>query len=160
MPPTMLLESLTSVRRRVKLLGVLFGIGLLLAAGVGLLLGVVALDYLLNLPATPRFVIILASLLGLAYVVWRWVAKPMIARLSISDVAGRLEQAFPEFNDRLRSTVDFVRGDVPGSDVMKQRVVTEATSLAGRLDLGRAVVATPAYYSMAGGVGSIALLLI
>ena len=68
----------------------------------------------------------------------------MLARLSLSDVAGRLEQAFPEFNDRLRSTVDFVRADIPGSDAMKQLVVGEATAMAGRLDLGKAVVANAA----------------
>ncbi|HEY7088171.1 MAG TPA: DUF4175 family protein, partial [Tepidisphaeraceae bacterium] len=157
MPPTMLLDSLSGVRRRVKLLGVAYGIGILLAAAVALLLATVLLDFVLNLPATPRLVIILASLVGLGYVLIRYVAKPMLAKLSLGDVAGRLEQSFPEFNDRLRSTVNFVSSEVPGSDLMKQRVVSEASSLAERLDLGRAVVATPAYYSLASGFGAILL---
>jgi hypothetical protein len=157
MPPTMLINSLETVRKRVKLLGVVYGIGIVLAAAVGLLLATVLIDYILNLPAAPRLFIILASLAAVVYSTFRWVVKPMLARLSLSDVAGRLEQAFPEFNDRLRSTVDFVRSDVPGSDAMKQRVVGEATSLAGRLDLGKAVVAAPAWYSMGAGIGAILL---
>ncbi len=159
MPPTMLINSLHGVRKRVKLLGVVYGVGIVLAATTGLLLATIFLDYLLNLDAAPRIVLVLASLAAIGYALFRWIIKPVLARLSLSDVAGRLEQAFPEFNDRLRSTVDFVRDDVPGSDMMKQRVVGEASEMAGRIDLGRAVVATPAWYSMGAGIGAILLAL-
>jgi len=46
MAPTILLESLETVRRRVRWLAVLFGVGLVLTAGMGLLLATVLLDYL------------------------------------------------------------------------------------------------------------------
>src|SRR4051812_41155983 len=131
MPPTMLINSLESVRKRLKLLGVVYGVGVVLAGAVALLLATVLIDYVLNLPAAPRLIIILAALAGLCYAIYRWVVTPMLARLLLSDVAGRLEQAFPEFNDRLRSTVDFVRSDAPGSQVMKERVIGEAAALAG-----------------------------
>ncbi|WP_428937010.1 DUF4175 family protein [Fontivita pretiosa] len=157
MPPTMLINSLQSVRRRVKVLGVVYGTGIVLAAAVGLLLAISALDYVLNLPPTPRLVAILLAAGAIVYALWRWIARPLAARLSISDVAGRLEQAFPQFDDRLRSTVDFLRGDVPGSEPMKQRVISETAALAGQLDLARAVVATPAWYSMSAGIGAILL---
>jgi hypothetical protein len=157
MPPTILLNSLHSVRQRVKLLSAIYGIGVLLAAAVALLLATILLDYILNLAAAPRIAIILGALLILCYAIVRWIVKPMAARLSLSDVAGRIEQAFPQFDDRLRSTVSFLQNDVPGSETMKERVVGEATELAGRLKISGAVVATPAIYSIAIGAGAILL---
>ncbi|HMB94717.1 MAG TPA: hypothetical protein VKK61_01625, partial [Tepidisphaeraceae bacterium] len=140
-----------------KLLSAIHGIGIVLAAAVGLLLATVLIDYICNLPATPRLIIIFSSLAVLVYALIRWIIKPISARLSLSDVAGRVEQAFPQFNDRLRSTVDFVQSDVPGSEAMKRRVVGEATDLASRLNLRRAVIARPAINSIAAGLGAILL---
>ena len=140
MPPTILMQSLEALRRKVKLLGVAYGVGLLFASAVALLLGAVLLDYMLNLPAVPRLVIILAALGTIGYVLVRYVLRPATSRLTIGDVAGKLETTFPQFDDRLRSTVNFMRGGNPGSDVMQQRVVSEASSLAATVDLNRALV--------------------
>jgi hypothetical protein len=160
MPPTMLINALDAVRRRVKLLGVVYGIGIAVAAAVSLLLATVLFDYALNLPAWPRLVLIVGALGLVAYVVARWIWTPARSRLSLGDVAGRLERAFPQFDDRLRSTVDFAGGNKPfGSDVMQQRVMSEAAEMASRLDLGRAVVVKPAWYA-AGAAGAALLLLI
>src|SRR5688500_143075 len=194
MPPTMLIESLEAMRRKVKLLSVAFaagrvamaavglmraavligaveasggrvkrlgvglGAGLVVMAAVGLMLAAILLDYVLNLPAGPRLVLALAAVGGLGYVVYRWVVKPILAKLTLSDVAGHIETAFPQFDDRLRSTVNFVRGQqVPGSDAMKQRVMTEAGNLAASLDLNRAIVMRPVWYSIAAGFGALLL---
>src|SRR5688500_1726093 len=158
MPPTMLIESLEAMRRTVKLLSVAFGAGLVVLAAVGLMLVAILLDYVLNLPAGPRLVLALAAVGGLGYVVYRWVVKPILAKLTLSDVAGHIETAFPQFDDRLRSTVNFVRGQqVPGSDAMKQRVMTEAGNLAASLDLNRAIVMRPVWYSIAAGFGALLL---
>src|SRR5262249_46233337 len=120
MPPTMLMDALAAVRRRVKLLGLVYGIGIAVAAAIGLLLGIVFFDYLVNLPAWPGLVLGVAALACIGYVIARWVWTPARAKLSLSDVAGRLERAFPQFDDRLRSTVDFASGKTAGfgSDVM------------------------------------------
>ncbi len=157
MPPTILIQSLESVRRRVRWLSVLFGVGVALAAACAFLFCIVTLDYLLNLPAGPRVVLLLAALCGLGYVLARWIVQPLMAKLSLGDVAGRVEQAFPQLQDRLRSTVDILGGKVPGSEMMKQRIVSETTSLAGSVDLNRAVLSRPVWYSTAAGAGSIAL---
>ncbi|HWP41399.1 MAG TPA: hypothetical protein VNL70_10775, partial [Tepidisphaeraceae bacterium] len=123
MPPTMLIHSLQTVRRRVKALGIVYGLGIVVAAAIGMLLAIALLDYVLNLPPTPRLVVILLAVGAIVYALWRWIARPLAARLPLGEVAGRLEQAFPQFDDRLRSTVDFLGGGVPGSELMKQRVV-------------------------------------
>src|SRR5688572_17536952 len=108
MPPTILIDSLHGVRRRERLFSVAYGVGLALAAAVGLLLVVVLADFVLNLSPGPRSVVMLAGLAAAAYVVYRFVIRPARAELGIGDLAGRVERVYPQFEDRLRSTVDFV----------------------------------------------------
>jgi hypothetical protein len=155
------LRSLDGVRRKAKFLSVAFGVGVVVAAVVALLLATVLLDYLLNLPGTgPRFVVILAALGGLGYVLYQWMIRPALAKLSIGDIAGAVEQTFPQFDDRLRSTVDFVRSDQPGSDMMKQRVVGEAATLAQSVDLNKVIVTRPVWYSAGVGAAAVGLLVL
>jgi len=160
MPPTMLINSLEAVRRRAKRLSVAYGLGIVVSAAAGLLVATVLSDYLLNLRAVPRLVVMAAAAGTLFYAAFRWIVQPGMGRLSLSDIAGRLERVFPQFDDRLRSTIDFLGPQSPrsdhGSDVMKQRVVEQATALAATIDLKHAVIAKPAWYSL-GGAGAAVL---
>ena len=89
MPPAMdiaarnesagLLASLQGLRRKVKLLSVFYGLGIVVAAAVGLLLAVVLIDYEIPLPAQARIVLNLAALGVVGYALVRWVIKPAIA---------------------------------------------------------------------------------
>src|ERR1700722_3290573 len=147
MPPTALIDSLNGIRRRVRVLSVLYGIGIVVAAAIGLFIAVALIDYLLDLPAIPRIVVILGALVGLGYLLTHWVVKPALTKLGLSEVAGLIEHVFPDFNDRLRSTVDFITKGTPGSDAMKGRVVSEASELAGRYDLNSAIATKPVWTS-------------
>ncbi len=159
MPPTVLINSLQTVRRKVKFLSVAFGVGIVIACAVGMLVATVFLDWLFDLPTVPRLVFILASLAGIGWATFRWIVTPALAKLSLSDMAGRLENAFPAFSDRLRSTVNFVGGtDVSGSGAMKDRVISEATQMAAHVDLNTAVIVKPVIWSMAGGLGAMLLM--
>jgi hypothetical protein len=160
MPPTALINTLESLRRRLRLLSVMYGMGILLAIAAGLLLGTVLLDYVLNLPAIPRLIVMAAALGCLAHFLARWVIRPAMRKLRLSDVAGRLEHAFPDFKDRLRSSVDFLTKGTPGSQAMKNRVVVEAAELAGRFDLSAAIRTRPVWESFAAGGGAILVLVI
>lgn len=159
MPATALISVLHGIRRKVKALSVLHGVGVVLAAAVAVLLGAVVLDYLLNLPGGARLVVIVGGLGLLATVIWRGLLKPATAKLSLKDVAGRLEHAFPEFDDRLRSTVDFAEGqsDVE-SAVMKERTMTEAATIARSLDLSKAVSYRPVAEALGVAVVALAVL--
>jgi hypothetical protein len=154
------LDSLHAVRRRVKMLSVAFGVGIVVACAVGVIVATAFLDWLFDLPAVPRLVFILASLVTIGWVAIHWIVKPALSKLSLSDMAGRLENAFPDFSDRLRSTVNFVGGGVPGSGAMKDKVVAEATQMAERVDLNTAVIVKPVVWSMAGGVGAMVLMIL
>ncbi|HET6250248.1 MAG TPA: DUF4175 family protein, partial [Tepidisphaeraceae bacterium] len=158
MPPTSLIDSLQSVRRRVRMLAITAGMGVTLAAAIGLLVAIVGFDYLFGLEKLPRLLLIVAAVGSLLYVLWHWLATPMMSKLDIGDVAGHLEHTFPQFDDRLRSTVDFSRSEIPGSQVMQQRVVSEANSLAQQVNLHRVIRRRPVYFSALGALASVAVL--
>jgi hypothetical protein len=159
MPTEPLINSLHAVRRRAKLVSVAQGAGVVLSLAMGLLLATVLADYLLNLRPVPRLLVMLLAGGGLAYSIFRWVLQPGIQRISLSDIAGRLERAFPQFDDRLRSTLNFVhedpRHDETGSAMMKRRVVVEALEISRTVNLGSAVITTPAWYSLGGAAVSV-----
>jgi hypothetical protein len=157
MSETLLLNSLASVRRKVRLLTAVQGAGRLVAAAVGLLLATVFVDYLLNLPPVPRLVVIAAAAAALVWVFARYIVHPQMARLRLSDVAGRIEETFPEFDDRLRSVVGFASTPSEESGAMKRRVVAQATDLAQQIDLQSVLRPQPAFLAM--GMGAAALVL-
>ena len=81
-----LLDSLSSIRRKVRLLSVMYGIGIVLASAVGLILAAVFLDYLLNLPAIPRLLFLFAAFAGIVYTLWNFLFKPISARVFVGDM--------------------------------------------------------------------------
>src|SRR6478735_6139283 len=140
MPPTMLMQALEGLRRRVRVFSVAYGVGVVLAAAIGALLAIVVVDFMLNLSRAPRGVVMLAAAGGLAYAAYRWIIVPARAKLGIGDIAGRVESVYPQFEDRLRSMVDFIReggASVPGSAPMKAATVAEATRRAEGIDFDR-----------------------
>jgi hypothetical protein len=162
MPATPLIESLHGLRRRVRFFSIAYGVGIALAALVGLLISIVLIDFALNLSPMPRAVVMLSALAAVGYVIYRWIIRPARAKLGIGDIAGRVESVYPQFEDRLRSTVDFVRGDggtIPGSEPMKRATVAEACRQAAGIDFGKVVNTTPAWYATAVAAGALVLLL-
>ena len=167
MPPTALMESLQAIGRRVKLYGVALGAGRVIATGVGLLLAAVFIDWAVHattlspggLPGPARLAVVLASLAGLVYCAIRWIARPALARYGAGDVAGWVEERYPQFGDSLRSTVNFLSSDIPGSQVMKERVVSQAAEKISHTDLATVIDPRPVWYSSAGAVGSLGILL-
>jgi hypothetical protein len=160
MSATVILNSLQSVRQRVRVLSVLHGVGVWLAVLVGLLLLVVGLDYLLNLPPLLRLLLSLGALayainLGVHRIVW-----PLAAKLRLGDVAGKVEQTFPAFKDSLRSTVDFWTQPTAGSKAMQDRVAEQAEELARGVDLKGVVRPQPALGAMGAGIAALILSLL
>jgi hypothetical protein len=140
---------------------VALGAGWLAACCVSLLLLLVTLDYVLNLAALPRCILMLGAGVAATYSAWRWMIRPLVAPISLNAVAGRIERTFPQYQDRLRSTVDILTGNaLPGSEMMKQRVVGETTRITEGLDLSVAVISRPVIWSTAGGLAALLLLAI
>lgn len=153
-----LIQALEGIRRRVRTFALTYGAGLVVTVAAGLLLLAVLLDWTLNLPTPARLVMLLAAIAAFGYVAAKWIIRPLTTKLSISDVAGRLENAFPQFDDRLRSTVNFLGSPIPGSEPMQQRVVAQAHEMVQTVKLQEVVLTRPVWYSVASAVGAVAVL--
>src|SRR5438270_6359890 len=155
MPPSGLIQSLQAVRRKVKVLSVTFGAGVATAAFVGLLLATLLIDYTLRLDWEPRLIVVLAAIGGAVYSIIHWIVIPWRSSLHVGAVAGRIEHTFPQFDDRLRSTVDFTNGQIPGSQAMQDRVIAETAELARNVNFNKAIARGPVYWSLTGGLASL-----
>ncbi|MCS7034685.1 MAG: hypothetical protein NZ561_11945, partial [Phycisphaerae bacterium] len=156
--PSDILSTLESLRRRVRLLSLGYGLGLVVSTAAALLLGIVLLDYLLNLPPWPRVIGSVVAGAIVVYALLRRVLLPAGARLALSDLAGKVETVFPVFEDRLRAVVEFSDRVIPGSDAMKQRVIAQAGEIAAAVDFRNAIVARPTILSIASGAGAVLLI--
>lgn len=91
----------------------------------------------LELPVGLRAICLAVLLPTLLWVVGSRILLPMIRRLRDADIALLLERKFPEFQDRLITTVESASGfpaDGPLVDSMLKRTVSEAESLVNGVD--------------------------
>src|SRR5215469_7602071 len=104
MPPTALLESLRTIGRKVKLYTVAIGAEKIVTACLGLLVGVIFIDWAAHftgaapggLPGWIRLALELAALLVAAWWIVSWLLRPALRRHSDHSVAGWVEQRFPQ----------------------------------------------------------------
>ncbi|MEM8873717.1 MAG: hypothetical protein AAGD32_05600 [Planctomycetota bacterium] len=161
MPVQQLIDVLESLRQKAKALSLVYGLGLLLAAFAGASLFVVAADYFLDLAAIPRMVLLLGSFVLLGYVGYRFIVKPASERVTLSDMAGRVETVFPEFDDRLRSAVNFATTqDKVGSERMRSKVMTQAGDIAAHVNFSQVIQPKPALFTFTGGVAALLVLVL
>ena len=163
MPPTALLETLRTIGQRVRAYAVAIGISRLAASAVGLLAAIVFIDWAAHftgaapggLPGAIRLLLELTAFGVLAAAAVVWVVRPASRKLSLSDVAGRIEDRYPQFGDTLRSTVNFLSGNIPGSESMKKLVVGQAAERMGQADISAVVNTRPVVQSAAVATASV-----
>jgi hypothetical protein len=168
MPPSALLETLQAIGRKVRLYAIALGTGRIVALAVGLLVVMVFVDWAAHattlapggLPGPARVALLLTAFGLLVFCLVRWIAQPALRKYSPGDVAGWVEERIPQFGDTLRSTVNFLSSDVPGSRVMKERVVSQASQRMSEADLTAVIDPRPVWYSSAGAVGAILTLVV
>jgi hypothetical protein len=137
----LLLKRLHDIRRRIRALFALNGVGRLLLVVPPAVLVVVLLDYLLHFPAVMRG-LFLVGLVGMAAVViTRHLWRPLRIHIGADDVALELEGQFPELDDRLATTVSFIEsGQRPGeSKALRDAVVGNTLSAIDRMDFRQAL---------------------
>src|SRR5207249_3527735 len=85
-----------------------------------------------------RIISTLAVLLVLLWSLWRYLYGSLAMRLRDIDVARRVERRFPALQDRLSSTVEFLKtpADDPasGSALLRRAVIVQATDQVQGLD--------------------------
>ena len=153
MTPAMLIETLTALRGRVRRLTALYGVGVLLACVGGALLAMGLLDWTFHLSGMWRLLLLLGSAALIVAAIVRHVAAPLRSTLPLTDVAGRIERVFPQFEDRLRSAVGFIHAPTPDSPDMQRTTIEQAVNLASTLPLKNVVDPRPALRVLAIGFG-------
>ena len=154
--PAGLRAAVESVRRRAGGLTLAYGLGLVLLVMAGLIvLGGVA-DWLLRLPAVPRLLGLLGAIGVLGWVGWRYVVVPLRRRATVGDVAGRLEEHFPQFDDRLRSGLAWEHAD----DSLRRRTLAEAGEIAGNVRFADVLRTRPALVTAASAAAALVALVV
>ncbi|HEY6409709.1 MAG TPA: hypothetical protein VIY29_19805, partial [Ktedonobacteraceae bacterium] len=140
-----LLSRLASLRRKVRLLDGWQGISALLTLLVGAVVVVGLLDWLVQLPSLVRGMLLVGILVGAGMVAYRLLFVPFRSPCDDLTLALRIEQEFPELNDALGSTVQFLSesADSPGaaasSQAMRKKAVQVAVTKAEQFDFNRII---------------------
>ena len=106
---------------------------------------------------------IILSASTLVLLVWsfvRFVAPAVQHRISNLQVARRIERRFPELQDRLSSSIEFLeQGEsAVGSVDLRRNIVAEASTIARRLDLFDAIDPTTPHRTLAGFTAALLML--
>lgn len=138
-----LIDALSMVRRRLRAKLVFGGLVRLLAVVALALIGGVALDWGLRLPGLVRLTLTLVLLIYAGVVIWRRIALPILHPVSLTEIAVRVQEHFPEFDRGLAGAVEFVQQGTDASTTLTRRAIDRAAeivrhvpireSLAGRL---------------------------
>jgi DNA repair exonuclease SbcCD ATPase subunit len=125
----LLIKQLGRIRARIRALFALNGIGRLLMLVPPAMLLAIVMDYLLpgHFPAALRAVLLLGLIALAGFVLLVHLVRPLRTRIGVEDVALELEGYFPQLDDRLATTVNFI-GDGPRggeSPALRQAVVQD-----------------------------------
>ena len=134
----MLQHRLASVRRRWRFMVLVRGVSAMAAIVVGAAALVGLADWLVYLPSLVRAYCLVAILGTAGYVGFRWLVVPFWRRCDDLSLAIQIEDAYPELNDALASTVQFLEEEnVPGSPSMRNKAIDRAMDATADLDFGR-----------------------
>ena len=111
MTPTQLESRIKGLRNSLRRLLALHGLSWVLGVVVPLVILAGLADWLFHLDFVIRAVI-LAALAGCAaWLAFERIVRPLIVRFDDLDIALRIEERWPGLNDRLASTIQFLRMD-------------------------------------------------
>src|SRR6516165_8020968 len=135
-----LLSRLAALRRRVLILEGWRGVTALLSLLVGAVLFAGLVDWTVQLPSLVRGLLLVGIVAGSGYVAYRYLVRPLASPVDNLSLALRVEEAYPDLNDSLASTVQFltVPQDTPGaqssSPAMRNKAVQQAVARSSQYD--------------------------
>jgi len=101
-------NRLAALRRRLRLVHTVRGVGLLVGCVVALIALAGLLDWQIHLPGLVRALLLVGTLTGAGYILFRYLLEPLSARTDDLSLALRVEECYPTLNDALASTVQFL----------------------------------------------------
>ena len=142
-----LFERLAQLRSRLKYVLWVHGACWLIVVFFLTVLLAGSLDWLWHLDDSGvRFVLTLTILGCSGFVAWRYLWRPLSLSLSDVDLAARIEQRHPEFEDSLSSTVQFLgseQDERAGSPELQREVIRQALSKLDRVRVDRVIETQP-----------------
>ena len=142
MSPNPLANRLAALRRRLRLTAGFRGGSWLLFTMVAGVAVAALLDWQLHLPALVRAVLLVGTLGAAGAVAIHFLVRPLRSRTDNLSLALRIEAEYPELNDCLASTVQFLEpaGENPGaSTTLRQAAVRQALDRAEGCDFNRII---------------------
>ncbi len=119
------ISELETIRRRSRTMLLTLRVSVILAWVIGLTICLVAMDFLLRLPATPRLALLTGGLALLGYGLWTYLRPAMLFRPGLTELALRAESTFPAVAGRLASSVEFAVSGLDKVNTLAARSVTE-----------------------------------
>lgn len=136
--PPALTEQLSDIRSRIRQALWTNGLGRLAVVTVGLILAACLADWMFHFDDQGvRLILGLSIVAASAWVVYRHLVTPLKVPFSNVDLALRIEDRYPGFQDSLASAVQFLEGRADpqvGSPALQQAVVRETLSRLKHLD--------------------------
>jgi len=140
------------LRRRVRSLWLIHGMSRVVMVAVSSVAVLVLLDALFRIEDRGlRIMATSALLLAVGWALVRYILTTVFRPLPSVDVALRVERRFPQLNDRLASTIEFLEHaeEDPrfGSQQLRQAVIQRTEEEVDQLDLDQAIAARPVWRS-------------
>ncbi len=132
-----LLHRLGVVRRRYQVVSLFTGLFAVTAFGVGLATAVGLFDYGNHMPRLLRASSLVGLLTGSGYLIFRLLVDPLARKSDDLSLALRIETRYPELNDALASTIQFLdQPNAPsgGDKLMRAKAIEKATQQAASFD--------------------------
>jgi hypothetical protein len=140
-----LLSRLAGIRRKVRVLETWQGVCAVLTLIVGTVVVAGLLDWWVQLPSFFRGLVLVGIVGGSGWLAYQYLLRPMLSPCDNLTLALRIEDEFPELNDSLASTVQFLTEptDTPGaassSPTLRQKAIQVMTAKADQYDFGRII---------------------
>lgn len=104
--------------------------------------GLAVFDSRFQFPGLVRALGLVTYLAAIPVLAWRWIVRPLAGAGDRQAIAGRVERAYPEFNDSLVSAVEFLQrepDDRATSVAFRKLAIGRAARKAERYEFDRAV---------------------
>lgn len=137
-------RRLAALRRRLRVVTLTRGVSaaLCVVLAVAILAGL--LDWHFQLPALVRAMLLVGMLIGAGTIAFRYLITPLAVRADNLSLALRVEECYPELNDALASTVQFLEQSsqertATGSPTLRREAAKQAMKQAEKCDFNKAV---------------------
>jgi len=137
-------RRLAALRRRLRVITISRGVSAVLIVVLGITILAGLLDWQAQLPSLVRAFLLVGMLAGAAFAAVRFLFMPLAVRSDNLSLALRVEECYPELNDALASTVQFLQQTSEertstGSPTLRREAAKQAMKLAEKCDFRKAV---------------------